>query len=50
MTDKKPGPSSQITHSVKGHLRTALIALVLGMTAYGLIHLLIWAVRAVENL
>lgn len=50
MTDENSRPSSRITRSIKGHLRVALIALIFGMTAYGLIHVLIWAVRTVQNL
>lgn len=50
MTDKNASLSRRITRSLKGHLRVALIALVFGMTAYGLIHIFIWAVRTVENL
>lgn len=50
MTDKNHSLSSRITRSIKGHLRVALIALVFGMTAYGLVHILIWAVKSVENL
>lgn len=40
----------RISRSVTGHLRVVAIALVFGLTAYGLVHLLIWAVRAVENM
>ena len=40
----------RISRSVTGHLRVIAIAVVFGMTAYGLIHLLIWAVRAIENM
>ncbi|MBL4801970.1 MAG: hypothetical protein JKY45_08750 [Emcibacter sp.] len=50
MTYDETRLSNRIIRSIKGHLRVALIALVFGMTAYGLIHLLILAVRTVENL
>ena len=33
-------------HSLKGHLRTAGIAVVFGMAAYGAIHLLIWILES----
>ena len=32
-------------HSLRGHLRTAGIAVVFGLTAYGAIHLLLWILR-----
>ncbi|MCK5425871.1 MAG: hypothetical protein KAI89_10880 [Emcibacter sp.] len=50
MTNESPTLSRRIARSIKGHLRVALIALFFGMTAYGLIHMLIWVVRTVENL
>jgi len=43
-------PPNKLIASLKGHFRAAAIALVFGMTAYGLIHILIWAVRAIEKL
>ncbi len=49
MTDKTQSLPHRLARSVKGHLRVALIALVFGMTAYGLIHILIWAVHIVEH-
>ncbi|MCF6216596.1 MAG: hypothetical protein L3J58_10540 [Emcibacter sp.] len=47
MGDNAP---NRLLQSAKEHLRTAVIAVVFGLTAYGLIHILIWAVRAIENL
>ncbi len=46
MSDKAP---NRLLQSVKGHLRTAVVAVIFGLTAYGLIHILIWAVRVIEN-
>lgn len=34
-------------HSLKGHLRTAGIAVVFGLTAYGAIHLLLWFLKSI---
>lgn len=34
-------------HSLKGHLRTAGIAVIFGLTAYGAIHLLIWILKSI---
>jgi len=50
MADENPTLLLRLTQSVKGHLGTAGIALVFGMSAYGLIHILIWVVSFVENL
>lgn len=50
MTDEDYSLSHRIARSVKGHLRVALIALVFGMTAYGLIHVLIWVIKTIENM
>ena len=47
MSDKAP---NRLLQSVKGHLRAAVIAVVFGLTAYGLVHILIWAVRTIETL
>lgn len=47
MTDKNLPLSRRIIRFVKAHLRVALIALVFGMAAYGLIHILIWIVQIV---
>ena len=40
---------SEKIQSLKGHLRVMAIALVFGMTAYGFIHILIWAIEALEQ-
>ncbi len=50
MPHKKPARSNHLSGLVKGHLRAALIALVFGMAAYGLIHILILIIRTIENL
>ncbi|MBL4612507.1 MAG: hypothetical protein JKY91_02080 [Emcibacter sp.] len=50
MTDEDHSLAHRITRSIKGHLRVALIALVFGMTAYGLIHILRWVIETVENM
>ena len=50
MTDDSLSLWGRIILSVKGHLRVALIALIFGMTAYGLIHMLMWAIRAIEKM
>jgi len=50
MPHKKPAPSNRLPAIIKGHLRAAVIALIFGMTAYGLIHILIWIIRTIENL
>lgn len=50
MADDTPSLTLRITRSVKGHIRTAGIALVFGLTAYGFIHGLVWLVRYVENM
>jgi len=50
MTDDSLSLRARLTRSIKGHLRVALIALIFGLTAYGLIHMLMWAIRAIEKI
>lgn len=50
MTDGSLPLWARIIRSVKGHLKVALIALIFGMTAYGLVHMLMWAIRAIEKM
>jgi len=41
--------SKRIILSIKGHLRVGMIALAFGMTAYGFVHLLRWAIDYGEH-
>ncbi|GEM_PF-3298695 len=50
MSDKDISWSGRIIKSVRGHLRVALIALVYGMTAYGLVYMLYWGISYVKKL
>lgn len=50
MTDDSLSLWGRVTRSITGHVKVALIALIFGMTAYGLIHMLMWAIRAIEKM
>ena len=50
MQNDNPPLIRRISRSVTGHLRVAVIAVLFGMTAYGLVHILIWIVNMIENL
>jgi len=50
MPDHRRSLFNRIRRSATGHLRVAGIAVIFGMTAYGLIHILIWAIHYVENM
>lgn len=49
MTDETSSLPQRLVQSIKGHLRVVGIAFFFGMTAYGIIHILIWALHTVEN-
>jgi len=49
MTDKKLSRPQRILNSVKGHLRAAMIALIFGMTAYGIIYMLYLIINYVKK-
>ncbi len=50
MTDEKEFILGRLLKSIKGHLRVAAIAVAFGMTAYFLVHILIWFVHYVETI
>ncbi|NOZ67313.1 MAG: hypothetical protein GXP00_12625 [Alphaproteobacteria bacterium] len=50
MTDDSLSLRGRLTRSIKGHVKVALIALVFGLTAYGMVHILMWIIRTVEKM
>ncbi len=50
MTDDSLSLWARATRSIKGHVKVALIALVFGLTAYGMVYILMWIIHIVEKM